>query len=110
MLTADQITKLRGAIDAAQRLGDCRYTFNNAPCCVIGQLGALEGVSIKTLYTWEGNGNVAVLQRNNGVFSDYPIGVLVGLQSLWDSNKSRSEEDTRRDMHKLVDAAVVLED
>lgn len=48
-LTPEQCQKLQTAIDNAREPGECRYTKDDQPCCVIAQLATLEGVSVETL-------------------------------------------------------------
>ncbi len=105
MLSPDQAEKLHKAIDAAKHPGACQYTRGGEPCCVIGQLGALEGVSLEELFKW--SGSVATLVSNREVFAKYPLGLLIGLQQQWDAYlmDEGQTEHTKQRMHRLVATA-----
>ncbi len=102
MLTPDQTAKLHKAIDAATHPGKCKYTKGYQPCCVIGQLGALEGFSTQALSLWEGS--VIMLKCDSGILAGYPTNLLFDLQRKWDNSYEDIAAETRGDMHELVDA------
>ncbi len=105
MLTEAQVGKIRSAIDAANRPGVCRYLFEGQPSCVIGCLGAQDGVPTWAIADhWEGNGTVGVLRDTRGILPDYPIKLLMSLQSKWDGARGYSEPEARLQLHELLNA------
>ena len=106
-LTWQQEVNLRAAIDCAEGPGLCMYHLGNRPGCVIGQLGVLEGASLKKLQEWDGAfgyGGTAEVLWNRGVkeLRSYPLDLIRSLQRIWDSSDRLRSETARERMHALV--------
>ncbi len=100
-LTSDQVAKLHKAIDSATRPGICRYRAERQPACVIGQLAVLEGISVDTLRKWDDDeypGIGELITATPGLFSEYPINLLIRLQKRWD----HIGLDVKPEMHQMV--------
>jgi hypothetical protein len=79
--------KLLLAIEQAAGPGDCIYVYGNQPVCVIGQLGAIEGVSIKRMEEWgnyDDGSAIGDLYYDVPEFQKYPRVLLKELQEIWD--------------------------
>lgn len=100
-LTPAQVEKVARAIELAWAPGECKYQVDGAPCCVLGQLAALEGVPVETLRMWDGlahelgaSGIDDILERfyTDNPLVAYPSGLLVKLQAEWDASRVDPEE------------------
>lgn len=86
MLTKKQRKNLNLAIDRARGPGACSYVIDDEPGCVIGQLAAIEGVSVNQLNTW-GTQTVKYLCDKNELpepLTRYPNVLLRQVQKVWD--------------------------
>lgn len=108
-------TLLHEAINRARRRGECQYVVDGEPCCVIGQFGALSGLSIAEMQHGSGMekqaSHVSPLVNFNKVgvtgrliFSNLnvPDDLLYHLQSIWDVGKD--EEKGREQMRSFLNA------
>lgn len=92
MITQKQKENLLLAAQRAIHPGACTYTLNNNPCCVIGQLAHIEGVSLEIIDTW---GNRTVINLDDRpTFLGYPMDLLNRLQCIWDLGSSEATRDT----------------
>jgi len=109
-----QKEKLLKAIELAQGPGKCLYVVDGEPCCVVGQLAALENIpasffdgviEIKvgsTTFEYERNG------RSIDVFSDllakldYNEKMLERLQNIWDFSGKEDVETCKQQMRDIV--------
>lgn len=101
MLTETQKDILHRAIDLAKGYGECEYTMDGKPCCVIGQLAFLTGCSINKMGEWSGqtvdNEDVPNFIGINKYF-------LKQIQRIWDGTGERMDPERARDkMHNMVD-------
>lgn len=113
MLTQEQKDMLHKAIELAQKPGMCNYLIDGEPCCVIGQLGMLNSISIEDMRKWSG---ITVddlyfsknTNRNFQQLWDIDMILLVKLQKMWDHRDSsmiefKNETELRKNMHEVVD-------
>lgn len=91
-LTTEQIERLQAAIDRARLPGIPVYVEGGEPACVIGQLGALEGISTERMEKWKGG--VTALAKTAPELLAYPRFLLDHLQLGW-SDPWRTEEQCR---------------
>lgn len=100
--TTEEIAMLHKAIDLAKDSGECQYVKGGEPCCVIGQLAVLKGISLEQLPV----GKVTVMSYT---MPDLGISksLLLKIQNVWDGVEaaSCSDEQRRAEMHKIVDEA-----
>lgn len=107
-LTPKQVKNLHTAIDRAEGKGVCRYATEIGdgvvPRCIVGQLGALEGIPPEEMERWgtETCNNVLTFWDNAKPLREYPLGLLRDLQIQWDT-KVGTEAIARRTMHVKVD-------
>lgn len=112
-LSEEQLDRLNTAIDRARRPGSCQYAHGGKPCCVIGQLAALEGASVSTLERWDGcmsfNGGgldasdiVTLIEEEVADDFGYPSQLLNDLQGVWDCEEGLTDDETREEMRKIV--------
>lgn len=90
-ITREQYNKIVKAIRSAQKPGKCSYEHAGEPCCVIGQLAALEGVSPETLIEWDRMDSSRVTDvldkyedLGQEALGEYPLRLLQDLQDHWD--------------------------
>lgn len=104
-LTKTQVEKVNKAIELAQEPGACKYMVDGKPCCVIGQLAALEGVPANVLDT---ELTVSALIKLNKLpeFASYPRELLFLLQRKWDCSKSIPIEKARANMRDFLDLSI----
>lgn len=92
---------LRKACELAKNPGRCRYVLNNEPCCVIGQLGYLEGISLEELSKYDRDHNdpdsvnqvVRKFGENYPELVKYDVNKLDQLQSFWDDGHATTNEE-----------------
>ena len=96
-LTKKQQKNVEKAISLARKQGGCTYIDARGPCCIIGQLAALEGVSNAQLKVWNEFRPAGQIQKCDMIFyvmkynvegadklKTYPPRVLDSLQIVWD--------------------------
>ena len=105
-LTKAQIEKINKAIELAQEPGACKYMVDGKPCCVIGQLAALEGVPAVVLDRTEFTVSALIKRNQLPEFASYPREFLYLLQRKWDCSKSIPIENARAEMHKFLDLSI----
>ena len=106
MLTTEQRAKLETAIARAEQPGLCKYAVDKKrPCCVIGQLAFLEGVSVEELHKWDVSkyGTIATLKWK--MAEEFPLAkydsfLLQDLQKTWD--RSPDEEEGQFRMRRIL--------
>lgn len=114
-LTDEQREKLKTATARAEGSGSCRYTTpawssdGTQPRCVIGQLAFLEDMPLRTIYDWDmaetgigGTIENILSHIDKCPLHEYPLDLLVKLQSLWDSDRL-NEEESRIKMLEVID-------
>lgn len=104
-LSVETLTKLRQAIDLAERPGGCQYVSDDKPCCVAGQFAFLQGISIQTMKDWQS----AVIDSREMPYMGVDPLLLRTLQVVWDNvggHASTSQEDLRAIMHAKLNAWV----
>ncbi len=113
MLTPVRIKKLRAAIDAARKPGNCAYVVGGKPCCVIAQLAHSEGVPLATLRQWDERGlPIAEIKDSYPLpkkLEAYPMSLLRGIQMEWDGADVDDAKVARVKMHGLVDGEVAFQ-
>lgn len=101
--------KLYLAIKRAKGHGKCCYEINGEPCCIIGHLAIIEGLSINTLKKWDNESatSFSAVSANNKrgtktLSNKYGSSFLCRLQLMWDL-VGDSTAESRKKMRKLVE-------
>lgn len=107
-ITTEQKKKLYRAIAAAKHAGACEYISNNKPCCVIGQLAYIEGITVPEMKKWGAEGFQLVRYDYRQVVKPllaYPYRLLDRIQGEWDYNNGNTidEPERRSTMRAIVD-------
>lgn len=119
-ITSAQRDTLHAAIDAAKNPGMCKYVIKadnesgeeDVACCVIAQLGILEGTTVNQMWnTWGGMivSNLPILNFTHrspeGIefLAKYPMELLSKLQKMWDEGLGGLGEDIKGRMKSEVD-------
>lgn len=114
-LTVEQKKRLLRAIDTASGPGACRYVYDGAPCCVVAQLAALEGISVERMAAWDASSQTVwglfAGGRSGPELAPYRIGdeegnpLLDRLQAIWDRrDDGLGAVEKREAMRALVEA------
>lgn len=103
-ITPAQQAELLAAVEKAEGPGECQYQMEGEPCCVIGQLAAARGVSIRRLKNLDNldNGSIGsfttTVQRRYPAWESlrkdlkgFPRALLVEMQQSWDLDGDRTE-------------------
>ena len=112
-LTVEQREKLMKAIDLAEGPGECTYVRDGRPCCVVAQLGAMEGIPLDTMAEWDRGGTrvgLILYAEKPGAQELRPYGreLLGAIQELWDGADETDitpEPEKRAKMREIVAAA-----
>ncbi len=104
MLTREKVRKLHKAIAAAREPGKCRYTKGGQPCCVMGQLAVLEGVSVARLRSWDGVGSkiMGLGELFPEELQAYPAPLLSDVQAAFDLSLNEDAPTLRKRMRNIV--------
>jgi hypothetical protein len=93
------------AIELAVSPGECKYFNDGKPCCVVGQLFALEGAKVEEFDECNG---VSIGYPNSKIahvmhyLDSYDTDLLDDLQSMWDRDLD-SEEDIDERKAQMVE-------
>lgn len=116
-ITKVQRDTLHAAIDAAKNPGMCKYIIKadnesgeeDVACCVIAQLGILEGTTVDQMWNTWGGMIVSNLPTVNFInrspegiefLAKYPMELLSLLQKTWDRGLLSSTEDVIKGIMK----------
>lgn len=114
-ITRAQRDTLHSAIDLAKNPGMCKYVIEegDVACCVIAQLGILEGTTVNQMWnTWGGmivsnltsTSFICVPVEGIEFLTKYPMELLVALQNTWDRGlNGMSKDELKRKMKREVD-------
>ena len=127
LITQEMMDRLLEAAERAEAPGACRYVRDGEPCCVIAQLGALEGATVEQManaagevepYEDEdgdtdhgiGSSLADVFLEDFGLSKAWPQAPLVAVQKQWDAAKGVDIEEARYRLVARIQVEFAVQD